>query len=182
MAKDYIILDPYDGQEKSFRSTYGDPVRYIFAIRCYRGKVPEEKYQLLKGGVVLKEYEFNPEDKIKDLEDKISALNEEMAKTRLEVNGLREALETQERDNKDLISQLNEARNERDNAKIELTKSQQQLDEAKKQNESLLAEKTNLVQTIETLKAQIKELEEQKAEDLPWQKLIILGIRKLLKK
>jgi len=182
MANDYWIIDPWDGQIKSFRASYGDPKRYIFAIRCYRGKIPEEKYQLLKGGVILKEYDFNPEDKIKDLEDKIESFNEEMAQARLEVNSLREALETQERDNEDLTSQLNRARNERDNLKIELVKAQEKLEESQRRYDSLVEEKKALLGSLRALEAQIKGFEDKKAENLPVWKLILLGIGKILKR
>jgi len=181
-AGSYIINDPWTGEEYFFQAKYGDPKRYIFAIRCYRGKIPEEKYQLLKGGVILKEYEFNPEDKIKDLENEVRTLNEEMAKTRLEVNGLREVLAIQERDNEDLGKQLRETRNERDNAKIEAERIRQQLEEEKRRCDSLLSEKTAFVEALEASQARILELEKQKAEDLPAWRLIFLGIGKLLKK
>jgi len=181
-AGSYIINDPWTGEEYFFQAKYGDPKRYIFAIRCYRGKIPEEKYQLLKGGVVLKEYDFNPEDKIKDLEDKVKSLNEEMAQARLEVNSLREALETQERDNNDLVSQLNQARNERDNFKIELLKAQKRLEEEQERYDSLLEEKTAAEEALNALKQQTKELKGQKIEDLSAWKLILLGIGKILQR
>lgn len=40
-GNDYIILDPWDGKEKTFRGTYGDPLKYIFRIASWRGVVPE---------------------------------------------------------------------------------------------------------------------------------------------
>jgi hypothetical protein len=35
-ADDYIINDPINGKQVSFRQTYGDPARWIFRIRAYR--------------------------------------------------------------------------------------------------------------------------------------------------
>lgn len=35
---DYIINDPWDGEQVSFRARYGDPARYIFRVRAYRRK------------------------------------------------------------------------------------------------------------------------------------------------
>jgi regulator of replication initiation timing len=58
----------------------------------------------------------NDADKISDLEDKVKSLNEALATTQLENNQLRTSLENQERDNKDLTSQILEARNQRDQA------------------------------------------------------------------
>lgn len=34
---EYIILDPWDGQKKTFESRYGDPARYIFRIATWKG-------------------------------------------------------------------------------------------------------------------------------------------------
>jgi len=108
--------------------------------------------------------------------------NEEMAQARLEVNSLREALETQERDNEDLTSQLNRARNERDNLKIELVKAQEKLEESQRRYDSLVEEKKALLGSLRALEAQIKGFEDKKAEDLPVWKLILLGIGKILKR
>jgi GH25 family lysozyme M1 (1,4-beta-N-acetylmuramidase) len=35
-GSDYIINDPWTGEQGSFRTRYGDPARYIFRIRAYR--------------------------------------------------------------------------------------------------------------------------------------------------
>ena len=35
-ADDYIINDPWTGEQGSFRTRYGDPARWIFRIRAYR--------------------------------------------------------------------------------------------------------------------------------------------------
>ena len=35
-GSDYIINDPINGKQVSFRQTYGDPARWIFRIRAYR--------------------------------------------------------------------------------------------------------------------------------------------------
>ncbi|MEO0289580.1 MAG: C39 family peptidase [candidate division WOR-3 bacterium] len=204
-AGSYLINDPWTGETYFFQAKYQDPARYIYQICAYRGKIPEEKYQLLKGGVLLKEYETNPEDKILDLENKVSSLNEELAKTRLEVNSLREALSAQETDNKDLASQLQTARQERDNALILANQRLLLLEKASKMiNMSSFDENglftglqglveaknkvENLEETIKTreneierLKEEIKKLEKQKIEDFSGWELVLKGILKIVR-
>lgn len=181
-AGSYLINDPWTGETYFFQSKYQDPARYIFQICAYRGPIPQDKYQLLKGGVVLKEYEFNPEDKISDLEDKISSLNEELAKTRLEVNSLREALETQERDNADLSNQLQQARNERDNAIIQLKEAQKKAEELQRSIDSLSKEKTARENDLVAFHDRIKQLEAEKVENWDKWKLLALALSKFFKK
>jgi len=66
---------------------------------------------------VLNEQAFK--DKISDLETKVATLNEAVASKSLEVNHLRTELETQERDNTDLSTQLGEARKQRNEFQTE---------------------------------------------------------------
>lgn len=60
--------------------------------------------------------DVNHQDTLKDLEDKVKSLNEQLATALLENNGLRDSLTTQEAENKDLTNQLLAARSERDQA------------------------------------------------------------------
>lgn len=96
---DYIINDPWTGEEYFFTAKYGDPSRYIFAIRVYRGKV---------------EYEPSCEDKLKD---KIVE-NEVQAGQILEQSVVVGELEAELTKNEDLLATekklKTEARQERD--------------------------------------------------------------------
>jgi len=100
-TKDLIINDPWDGTEQFFIGRIGDEAKLIYKIVVYKGEI---------------KYEEKPEDTISDLEDKVKSLNEALATKSLEVNDLTKSLEEQERGNKDLVSQLLEARNQRDKA------------------------------------------------------------------
>jgi len=95
----YHICDPWHGDEQFFHARYGDPARFIYGLRLYNGQP--------KNGA-------SDEDKISDLTDSLTSCNEDLAKKAKEVSGLTVELETQERDNKDLSSQLLEARSARD--------------------------------------------------------------------
>ncbi len=72
----------------------------------------EEVEKLLDEKEVKNEQELK--DKISDLETKVATLNEAVAGKSLEINHLGAELETQERDNTDLGTQLGEARKQRD--------------------------------------------------------------------
>ena len=88
------------------------------------GSLPKIKkyytYKPVLGWLHPKQKEDNNEqilkDKISDLETKVGTLNQAVASKSLEVNNIRTELETQERDNADLLRQLNEARGQRDQA------------------------------------------------------------------
>jgi len=126
---DYFINDPWTGETYFFSAKYGEPSRFIYGLRLYSGEVKEVT---------------NNEDKISDLENKVKSLNEENARIRLELNSVRDDLQIQERDNADLVKQLNEARNQRDKAV-----SQQQVLEGKVKNlEEAIKDKDSKYKTL----------------------------------
>jgi len=98
----YLINDPWTGEEYFFEAKYGDPATKIFGLRIYTGR------EVPNGTSV--------EDQLSDCKVSLGSCEEALATKSLEVNNLRTSLETQERDNKDLIGQLLEARNQRDKA------------------------------------------------------------------
>ena len=91
------------------------------------------------------------EDKVSDLTDSLSSCNTDLAKKAEEVAGLRVELETQERDNKDLASQLLEARSERD-------KKAWEVDQLKAKNKTLVEEVAILKDKVVVLKDDQKAL------------------------
>lgn len=119
---DYIINDPYFGEEYFFTAKYGDPSRYIFAVRVYRGEVSNEP---------------TIEDQLSDCKIKTKSLEENVATLQLEVGAERSAKEAQERDNKDLTDQLIKSRSERDTAIREKTDTENSLKKANEEVESL---------------------------------------------
>jgi len=94
----YNIYDPIDGSEQFFQSRYGDPVRYIFKIVTYTGTPNNTSTDA---------------DTISELQTKIKLLNEQVANLSLENNGLRDALTSEENDNKTLQDELTKARGEK---------------------------------------------------------------------
>jgi hypothetical protein len=140
---DYIVQDPWPNpsEEYFFTARYGDPLRYILAIRAYRGPIT---------------YEPTDADKISDLETKLQSVNEELAKARLENNSLRDSLTDQERDNKDLATQLSTGRGERDQAVVEKKFAEEQLVDT-------LSKVANLEKSIVVLEKENRELSDDLA-------------------
>ena len=158
---DYLINDPISGETYFFTAKYGDPSRYIFAIRAYRGTI-SNKFQLSQGGVVLKEYEKNPDDIIGDLQTKVGSLEETLVKKNAEVEDaiaqlkpLREALGQQEKDNTDISNQLLKAREERDKVARELVLAKEDVETLKGEVEVLEAKNKALVSDLKATQAQI---------------------------
>jgi len=100
----YFINDPWYGETYYFDAKYGDPAKGIYGLRIYEG-VPSNTQNL--------------EDKVSELQAKVKSLDEALAEKSLELNTIRGQLEQQERDNKDLGDQLNQARSQRDSANWE---------------------------------------------------------------
>ena len=132
-----------------------DPIGSLPAIKKYTS------WGSVLGWLHPKEKEENNEqalkDKISDLETKVESLNRAVAEKSLEVNNLRTELETQERDNVDLSKQLNEARNQRDQAvaekglfETEVKKLEEMVDKKDKRVLSLLEDIKALEDTVKT--------------------------------
>jgi len=130
---DYLINDPWTGEEYFFKAKYGDPARFIFAIRAYRGKVS---------------YEPTIEDQLSDCKVSLKTANETLAEKSLVVNDVSARLEQQERDNKDLISQLQKAREEKEQYKRETEMLTGKVDGLQKGLDSALAEQTRLTEAL----------------------------------
>jgi len=156
----YYCNDPWTGETYYFHAKYGDPKKFIYGLRLYSG-TPKEGEAL--------------DDKVSDLQDKLKACNEAVAAKSLEVNTLRDELETQERDNKNLADQLVAARSERDKeawAKEQL--------EAK--NKTLLEEVEKLKREKKELKVRIDVLKKSIFEGLTKWEALALTIGKFLKR
>lgn len=163
----YLINDPWTGETYFFHAKYGEPARYIYGLRIYSGEP--------KNGI-------SDEDKISDLNDSLKSCNQDLAKKAKEVAGLTVELETQERDNKDLATQLLESRNERD-------KKAWEIDQLKAKIKTLAEEvkglKDKVVVAKESEKAVRIELTQSRAkiiEAMTFWETLKLTISKLLRK
>jgi chaperonin cofactor prefoldin len=141
-----------------------DPLGTLSIIKKYLS------YNGVLGWLHPKEKEVNNEqilkDKISDLETKMATLNEAMATKSLEVNNLRTELEAQERDNKDLSTQLIESRKEREQFKAEKEACEIKSLNLQKAIEVANAELNVLKSQINDLELTIKELKQIKLSDV----------------
>lgn len=159
----YFINDPWEGETYYFHAKYGDPARFIYGLRLYSGP-PKES--------------VNYQDQINDLTDKLKTCNEAVAAKSLEVNSLRDALNEQENDNRDLANQLLEARTQRDKAtwdaeRLELQNKSlgEEIESLKKKIESLEADKVSL-------NVKIMALEKDKVENWGFWRFIKAKLRR----
>jgi len=129
---------------------------------------PDEKYHIMYQGSEVGTYETNPIDKIKDLENQVKALDEEVATARLEVNGLKDSLADQERDNKELSEQLLEARTERDKAVGETSTLKTRAEKSEKEVEILAERLDTLEEENKALKTSLSGARRLKLKDFTW--------------
>jgi len=116
------------------------------------------------------------------LETKVATLNETMASKSLEINNIRAELESEERDNLDLSTQLVEARKQRDQFQTETQTYQNKANTLQKAldiaNESLNVCKSD----INALELTIKEMKQIKLSNVNTGLLIQELIHRLFKK
>jgi hypothetical protein len=155
----YFINDPWEGETYYFHAKYANPAEGIYGLRLYTGTP-----QVIE----------TPQDALNDLTDKLKQTNEMLAEKSLEVNALRDALQEQEADNKDLASQLLTARGKCDSAILE----KQRLEI---ENKKLTEENTKLKSDKELLETRIRILTDSKVVDWPWLRLFYAGFRKMLR-
>ena len=154
----YFINDPWMGETYYFHAKYGEPDTGIYGLRLYSG-TPKDTESI--------------EDKLNDVTDKLKSCNETVADKSLEVNSLRDALEQQEKDNKDLANQLLKARGERDSAVFQKERVEIKSKSLEEEIESLKSDKG-------LLEKELSELKEDKVENWLWTRLIWEGIKKKL--
>jgi hypothetical protein len=106
----YLINDPWTGETYFFDAKYGNPTEKIYGLRLYSGTPPNQGKSL--------------EDEILDLQEKLRSANEMLAEKALEVNSLRDSLQSEKNKVGDLEEQLNKARSERDKADWEKTQTE----------------------------------------------------------
>ncbi len=115
------MIDPWTGVEKS---TGWYPLVKGFAIikTLPETIVEDNRYWIYHRGQVLEGqvYETNPKDIITELQNKLKENDRLLADKTAELEQLRPELEKQDEFNKTLISERNEARNERDKVLAEL--------------------------------------------------------------
>ena len=146
----YFTNDPWTGETYYFDAKWGDPERYIYGLRIYKG-TPKAESSL--------------ENKIGDLEDKIKSLNEQVANLSLENNALRTDLSTQEKDNEDLAEQLRVARSEKDSLAWEGKQLEVKVKTLNEEIEKLKKGMDTQVETIKGLKTQYSELQSKKLDE-----------------
>lgn len=154
----YFINDPWTGETYYFHAKYGDPVKYIYGLRSYLG-TPKDGESI--------------EDQVNDLTAKLKSCNEAVADKSLETNTLRDALQEQERDNKDLAQQLLDARSERDKAVWEKERFEAE-------NKKLAEEVEKLKKEIGALKIRIKDLQKSSIMSLSRWELLKFTLIRLL--
>lgn len=148
----YLINDPWSGEQYYFEAKYGDPVTQIYKIVAYRGKV-DNSFKLYQGGVLIKEYDLNPDDLISDLKASLQTANDQLANKSLELNALRGELEKQESDNVDLSDQLLASRQEKNDAVRQLKIETEKVESLQRSIEVLQGEKTRLLDDLAVLHA-----------------------------
>lgn len=172
----YICQDPwpYPGEEYFFKARYGDPERYIFAIRAYRGEV---------------EHEPTDEDKIFRLEEQAKALTQELAnervahsETRLLLQDARGDLKDEEADHELTRKELNKRTGERDQAVREKEDCQRKGEDAIKKVESLSKDLSSAQDEIKRLKSQLSELVGTELDKFTIKQMITEVIKRILKK
>lgn len=107
--------------------------------------IPDDSYKIVHQGEIIAVYETNPEDKIKELTQKLENCGKSLADKTAEVAQLESALAQQEADNADLVSNLNDCKREKDKLVVdnkslerELQSTQNTLTETEKALESCL--------------------------------------------
>lgn len=176
-GSDYLINDPESpppGETYFFSAKYGEPSKGIYGLRLYSGPV-NTKFQLMQGGILINEFEKNPQDVISDLEDKLKTTNDSLAGKALEANELRGMLEKQTTDNNDLGKQLLEARSQRDSATRQATELERRAREIQGTLDNALTE-------ISGLKALLVASQAEKISMFSGWQLIAKGIAKLIHK
>lgn len=162
----YLINDPWTGETYFFHAKYGEPARYIYGLRIYSGTP--------KNGI-------SDEDKISDLNDSLKSCNEDLAKKAKEVSGLRVELETSDRDNKDLASQLLESRSERDKKSWEIDQLTAKVKTLAEEIKSLKDKGAALKQEKADLRVELRESRARSVQDLTKWEMLTLTISKFLK-
>lgn len=147
----YLINDPWTGETYFFHAKYGEPARYIYGLRIYSGQP--------KNGI-------SDEDKVSDLNDSLKSCNEDLSKKAKEVARLTVDLETQERDNKDITSQLLESRSERDKKSWEIDQLKAKVKTLAEEVESLKDKVVVLKQEKVDLRVELRESQARSIQDL----------------
>lgn len=161
----YFINDPWEGETYYFHAKYGDPARNIYGLRLYSGTP--------KNGESW-------EDKVRDLQDSLKSANQMLAEKALEANNLRDALEKQETENKDLASQLNTARGEKDKISWAKTLLETQIKTLKEQVDGLISKVSDQKNTITELRDELKAFKNKSIEVLTKWELLRYTITKFL--
>lgn len=122
---EYIINDPMSnpGDGSYYLSAkYGPPAKAICGLRLYSGPVPvveDNKYWVYyKGAKLTPPYEKNPADVIFTLENSIKNLDSQLSAKTTEVELLRREIDTQDAYEKQLITERDTARKERDDISV----------------------------------------------------------------
>ena len=164
---DYLINDPWTGEEYFFTAKYGDPVKNIYKIVAYKGDIT---------------YEPSNEDKILEFEIKNKSLNEELAKTRLELNSLGDILKNQERDNADLSKVIETTRGEKSNLEFQLRASQEKTESLQRGIDSATQEITGLKEALAALRTKLEAAEGGNLTNFTNHELLLALVKRILRK
>lgn len=81
--------------------------------------VPSDKYSIVYKGQTLATYDTNPQDKITELDSKLASTTQTLAEVQAVLGTCQTNLTQQEKDNADLVTQLNEVKRVRDDLQSE---------------------------------------------------------------
>lgn len=164
---DYLINDPWTGEEYFFTAKYGDPVKNIYKIVAYKGDIT---------------YEPSCEDKILELEIRNKSLNEELARTRLEVNCLGDLLKNETRDNNDLHKELKALYNSRHGLEFKLRASQEGAESLQKGIDSATQEIIGLKEALVALQTKLEAAEAGNLTNFTNHELLLALVKRILRK
>ena len=136
-------IDTVAKTQTELNDWWEDPLAFITAWIGYKPPVEEEGYTVMYKGAVLTKYDFNPDDKIKELNEKIGAQAETLSQFTTENAVCRTSLTEQQTDNSSLINQLRDTSRERDEFRVE--------------NNRLVGELAIMEKEIQVLKTKLEE-------------------------
>ena len=143
--------------------------------------IHDDKYRIVYKGEVLAEYDYNPEDKLKECQAKCEQLQKTISDQTLEIAQLETALQEQEADNAQLAADIRRITRERDDCLAEKKSLEAEIEDLNKQIDALNQEIGNLNQVINEQQATIEKLKAGECLDAysGWE-LIRLGVAKLV--
>jgi len=163
----YIINDPWTGETYFFNAKYGEPSKEIYGLRLYSGTPPNNGKSV--------------EDELRETKESLKSANEMLADKSLEVNSLRDALDSVKTKVEGLEVELNKTRGERDTAVWEKDKASITIKKMEEENDKLKQKSAELKEKITKLEEKIKELQKQKLSAINDSGVYAEALRRILR-